>query len=347
MRVRASSAAALLALALSWPHAASAADETYEKLNKSSVVVSNLKRILLPFVATCDREKNHFRKLFCSALNERLKAQHQSKVYRSTYEPSAAGPLIVKFKAKPKPAIELTIRGCLTCTEPMLEREGGDVSKGRFFLFKTPMDIKIRRGKVLYDLGDIDVKSTTIELPPTMTEKKFNEQVLPFLRVDLLYRPVAGTTMVGKGRYKYGVITFELVGHRVYDRCGGVVYATAPTMSGKFLVDKTDMTCPQNQPKKVVVKPKLPAAMPQERVRALMEQVTDDLRACHEMFGVTGDTPVEVVVAPDGKVKTVKVSGKLAGSATAQCVERLVKELPFPKFAGSDARLQWPLAVRN
>ena len=335
-----------LALVLAWPAPAPAA-ETYETLEKGSTPVAKLKRILLPFVATCDREKNHFRRLFCSALNERLKAQHQNKVYRSTFEPSPAGPLIVQLKTKPSPAVELTVRGCLTCKEPMLEREGGDISKGRFFLFKTPSDIKIRRGKLLYDLGDIDLKSYKVDLPPTMTEKRFNEQILPYLRVDLLYRPVAGVSMVGAGRYKYGVITFEQLGHRVYDRCAGKVYASTPKAAGPFKVDRTDMTCPQNQPKKIVVRPKLPGAMPQAEVHALMERVADDAKTCYEQFGVTGETPAEVLVAPDGKVKSVKISGKLAETPTGQCVERLVKELVFPKFAGADARLQWPLVVKN
>lgn len=321
--------------------------ESYEQLEKTSVPVIALKRILFPFVATCDREKNHFRKLFCSALNERLKAQHQSKLYRSSFEPSEAGPLIVRYKAKPKPAMEIEVLGCLTCKEPMLERAGGDIAKGRFFLFKTPEEIKIRRSsKLPYDLGEIGVGTTRIDLPPKMTEKQWNDELRPFLRLDFLYRPVAGTTMVGK-RVKYGVIQFELVGHRVYDRCGAKVYAVAPTMSGKLFADKKDMTCPQNWPKKVAPKRILPAGLPKAAVAALMQQVEGDLRACYEMFGVAGETPVELLVSPEGKVKSAKVGGKLTGSPTAQCVERLVKETTFPAFAGDDAKVQWPFVVKN
>ncbi len=333
----------LLVLALGWPAYAA---ETYEGVEKTSLPVSVLKRVLFPFVATCGAEKTHFRALFCDALNERLKAQHQAKVYRSTFEASDAGPLVVRFKAKPKPVAELEVLGCLTCKEPMLEREGGDVSKGRFFLFKMPKEIKIRRGKLMYDLGDIGVTTYKIDLPATMTEKKFNEQILPSLRLDLIYRPVAGVTMLGK-KYKYGVIQFELVGHRVYDRCEGKVYGAAPAMAGKFLVDKTDMTCVQNQPKKVVAKPVLPTGLPKAAVSALMLQVGGDLHTCYEQFGEQGETPAEILVSPEGKVKTVKVSGKLAGTATGKCVERLVRETSFPKFVGDDARLQWPFAIRN
>jgi hypothetical protein len=331
--------------ALVWPTAAHAA-ETFDALEKSSVPAANLKRILLPFIATCDREKDHFRRLFCSALNERLKAQHQSKVYRSTFEPSEAGPLVVRYKAKPKPSLELDVMGCLTCKEPMLERAGGDVSKGRFFVFNMPKDIKIRRGKLLYDLGDIGVERYTLDLPQGMTEKRFNEEIRPFLRLDLVYRPVAGVTMVG-GKYKYGVLQFELLGHRAYDRCAAKVYGVAPKMAGKLLSDKTDMTCPQNQTKKVVARPNLPVGLPKVAVRTLLQQVAGDLHTCYEEFGILGETPADIVISPRGKVKLAKVTGKLGGTPTAECVERLIKETEFPRFAGEDARVQWPFVIRN
>ena len=91
------------------------------------------------------------------ALNERLKSQHQSKVYHlAVEEASAAGPLVATFKARPKPHVEVWIRGCLTCKEPMLQKEGGNISRGRFFTLKLPRDIKIGRGKgSLYNLTHI------------------------------------------------------------------------------------------------------------------------------------------------------------------------------------------------
>jgi hypothetical protein len=323
------------------------ARESYEKLRKSSVRVYNVKRILRPFVATCDREKTNFRRLFCTALNERLKAQHQAKIYRTVHKPTAAGPLIARFKAKPKPTLELEVRGCLTCKGPMLARRGGDVSKGRFFLFKVPKRIRIRRGaRNPYDLGDIAVGTYKVDLPPSIkTEKDFKAKLLPHLQLELLFRPVAGVTMVGAGRYKYGVINFELVGHRVVQKCSGKVYAAVPKMSKRYVVDKNDLSCPQNQPKKPVAKVKLPSTLPQRKVKELMELVGSDLSVCYEQFGKTGRVPTDVVIAPSGKVKFVKVLGDLAGSPTGACVERLVKNLTFPKFSGDDARLQWPFVL--
>jgi hypothetical protein len=321
--------------------------KSYEKTREGSVAVHSIKRILRPFVATCDRERNNFRRQFCIALNERLKAQHQSKVYRTTHRPSAAGPLIARFKARPKPTLEIEVRGCLTCRRPLLSRKGGDVSKGRFFLFEVPKQIKIQRGRNPYNLGDIAIKKYKVSLPAKMTEKEYKKKILPHLRLELLFRPVAGVTMVGARRYKYGVINFELVGHRVVHKCAGKVYGCKPKMAKRYRVDKNDLSCPQNQPKKVVAKVKLPSTLPQRKVKELMELVSHDLQACYEQFGKGGRVPTDLVVASSGRVKHVKVVGGLAGTPTGACVERLVKGLAFPKFSGDDARLQWPFTLAD
>jgi hypothetical protein len=325
----------------------SAPAKSYEEVRKTSIAVHNVKRILRPFVATCDRERNNFRRQFCIALNERLKAQHQSKVYRTIHQPSAAGPLVVRFRAKPKPSLEIEVRGCLTCRRPLLDRKGGDVSKGRFFLFKVPKQIKIQRGRNPYDLGDIDIKTYKVSLPAKTTEKEFKKNILPHLRLELLFRPVAGVTMVGARRFKYGVINFELIGHRVVHKCAGKVYGCTPKMAKRFVVDKNDLSCPQNQPRKAVAKVKLPSTLPQRKVKELMELVSHDLQACYEQFGKGGRVPTDLVVASSGRVKHVKVVGSLAGTPTGACVERLVKGLSFPKFSGDDARLQWPFTLSD
>ena len=319
---------------------------SFEHLAKTAVPVYNLKSILRPFVATCVFKKTKFKKLFCQALNERLKAQHQTKVYHlAVNEASEAGPLVAFYRAKPKPHAEVFVRGCLTCKEPMLRRAGGDVSKGRFFTLKLPKDIKIKRGKVLYNLTDIGLARYTFDLPPKMTAKAFKKDWLPHLRLDLMFRPEAGVEMVGK-RYKYGVLTFQPMGHRVYQKCNGAVLGASPRMQGTYEVDKNDLTCAENQPKKVVVAPKLPTTLNQDKVKKLMDAVDADLGACYEMFGKAGDVPVDVLVSPDGKVKVAKVAGDMAGSPTAQCVERMIKALTFPKFVGRDARMQWPFTLK-
>jgi hypothetical protein len=333
---------------------------TFEALLRRSELVRNLASMLRPFVETCSQEKRYFRRLFCQALTERLKAQHQTRDYHYVAEPSEAGPLVVNYIQTPEPRVEIAVRGCLTCQEPMLEREGGDVTKGRFFVFKTPTEIKVRRGKAVYDLGDINVARYEHKLfQPKLidpedelerkqklwTKKKFESDVLPFIRLDAIYRPVAGATWVGRGRLKYGVLTFELKGHRVYNRCTGEIYGATPP-AAKLPPDKKDVTCPQNRPKDPSLTAKLPGTLPQAVVKKLMDEMELDLKVCYEQFGKGGEIPTDLVVAPNGRIKSVKVVGPLENTPTSQCVERLLSHIRFPRFSGRDAKLQWPFVLK-
>jgi hypothetical protein len=313
----------------------------FENLLKKSVEVYDQRAVLLPFVRTCDREKAGFRKLFCEALNERLKSQHQSKLYQQTFEIGEHGPLLAKYVARPKPTMELTVRGCLTCSKPMLTRAGGDISKARFFVFRQPAAIRVRRGE-RYELTKIDITKLKDKLPEEMTKRMWQRDIKPHLRLELLYRPVAGVTRIG--RYKYGVVNFELVGHRVYDKCSGKVYSAQPKMDSKYPVDKNDMTCPQNRQGKVAKV--LPPKLPENEVKKLMADISSDLMACYNQFGGKGEFPVNIAVSSSGRVKSVKVLGKKAGTPTANCVARLVKNARFPKFSGRRVlHLPWPFAI--
>ncbi|MBW2733157.1 MAG: hypothetical protein JRH20_12260 [Deltaproteobacteria bacterium] len=337
---------ALTLLCLTGETALAAQGESFEKLLGRSVEVYDMRGMLLPFVKTCERERTPFRRLFCEALNERLKAQHQSKVYFQSFEVDTGGPLGVRFSPNlAKPEMVIKVKGCLTCTKPMLGRRGGDISKARFFLFREPKSIRVRRGGV-FDLAGIDISETKAVMPKKMSAKKFQRDVAPHLRLDLLYRPVAGVTQVGR-RHRYGVLTFELLGHRVYDKCSGTVYAAEPKMKGKYKVDRNDMTCPQNLARGKVKKIVLPPKLPEATVRRLMADVSADMHTCYNQFGVTGDYTINMVVMPDGRVKEARSLGDNAETPTAHCVERLVKNVRFPRFSGRRVHVPWPFKIEK
>ena len=327
------------------------ATENYEKVRKLSTEVYDMRAVLLPFVKSCQGKASSFRRLFCEALNERLKAQHQSKLYEQTFDgESTGGPLTLSFLSPSKPGaqpqMKIALRACLTCDHPMIERQGGDIAKARFFVFKEPKAIKARKGG-LYDLADVSLAELEVPLPETMSAKRFDREVRPQLRLDLIYRPVAGVTRIGR-RQKFGVVTFELAAHRVYNKCSGEVYRAEPKMLGKRVaVDKNDMSCPQNRPQGKIAKIVLPPKLPSGTVKRLMGALSEDLVACYNQFGVRGDFPVDILIMPDGRVKRATVMGAQAGTPSAECVERLVRGVHFPPFAGRSLHLPWPLAISD
>ena len=83
------------------------------------------------------------------------------------------------------------------------------------------------------------------------------------------------------------------------------------------------------------------------KVKALMDAVAGDLHTCYNQFGVTGEVPAELEVTPKGKVKSVRIVGKLAETDAGRCVAHLLKNVKFPSFAGDIARLRWPFVIEK
>ncbi|MCK5796419.1 MAG: hypothetical protein KAI47_04515 [Deltaproteobacteria bacterium] len=328
-------------------------EKSYEKLQAKSVGVYDARAILLPFVKTCDREKTSFRKLFCEALNDRLKSQHQAKTYEQTFEPSPEGPLVLSFhkvggKHK-EPRFSIGFLGCLTCRKPMLNRVGGDISKARFFVFRQPKTIRVRRGGT-FDLVDIKTDGVTVPIKvdeldeQPWTTKRFQRDIGDHIRLDAIYRPVAGVTRIG-GRFKYGVLNFELLGYRIYNKCTGQIYRAKPKMAGKFKVDKNDLSCPQNRPDWGNKRKYLPPRLPQGEVKALMVLLEADMHTCYDQFGQTGTYPVDITILGTGRVKGVAILGKMAGTPTAECVKRIIKNVRFPAFSGRKLHMPWQFKI--
>src|SRR3989339_798874 len=134
--------------------------QNFESLFRQSHPIRELRELLLPFVKPCSDEKDYFKRLFCSGLNDRLVVQHQTRAFRAMFGASPAGPLMAQFIEKPSPALELTVRGCLTCKEPFY---------GHFFFLKTPQDIRPKGGAIPFDFGDITLATYTAPLPKDMT----------------------------------------------------------------------------------------------------------------------------------------------------------------------------------
>lgn len=160
----------LLALNALVSPAMAADPATFEEARKASVEVNDLPRVLRPFVTDCSLKQDHFKRLFCEALNQRLIAQHQTIAYRYEVKPSVAGPLVVNV-GKGAAEAELLVNGCLTCAKPILPRKSGDISKGRFFMFQQPKTITSSRAR-----GSTTILGT---LPSRATPSTFRKRVRP------------------------------------------------------------------------------------------------------------------------------------------------------------------------
>jgi len=64
------------------------------------------------------------------------------------------------------------------------------------------------------------------------------------------------------------------------------------------------------------------------------DEMRPRVAACYQTHQVPGTAMVNVVIAKSGRVSSVRVTGKFAGTPTGECVVRAVKTARFPESDG-------------
>ena len=320
---------------------------SYEVAARGSESVTRLEDTLRPFLETCTGGMNSSEKALCAAMNRQRMSQLQTKLFRYTVGIESHGPLQVEYVDDPSPALRVRVRGCLTCDKPLMPKGDRHLREGHFFVLKQPRTIRRRsqRSKhVSYDLIGIDVSQQRLVLDPSISREIFESTIRPRMRLELLYRPVSGLTRVGSGRHP--VVSFDLVGYRVYNECSGEVYASAPkAQPTQAPIDRIALQCPAKMEKHAIVgsAPYRPSRSVREKIRAEMVRVSADLDRCYDRHGDWGDTSLDLLVGPDGAVRRARMVGPLRGRPVAKCVEQIVETAELPQIATRPVRIRWPL----
>src|SRR5262245_344300 len=84
--------------------------------------------------------------------------------------------------------------------------------------------------------------------------------------------------------------------------------------------------------------------LPKSVIHASLDAAKPQVHACYVRYGVPGTAMVNVRFARDGSARSVKVTGKLAGTQTGACVEAAVGTVRIPP--GSKVQTRYPLQLR-
>jgi hypothetical protein len=74
-------------------------------------------------------------------------------------------------------------------------------------------------------------------------------------------------------------------------------------------------------------------------IKRAMTAVAAQARACSD--GTAGPAPVQLLVAPNGRIQEVTVSGLFAGTPVGTCIERAVRTARFPPWDGPPQRFDF------
>lgn len=93
-------------------------------------------------------------------------------------------------------------------------------------------------------------------------------------------------------------------------------------------VQKPDKPQPKKEPEK-----ELPS-LSQADIATVMGGVKVKAHDCAVTHKLKGFAELKITVAKDGKVTTVGIGGKLAGTPVAECVEKITRAAKFPESKG-------------
>lgn len=146
----------------------------------------------------------------------------------------------------------------------------------------------------------------------------------------------------------------NLVGYRIFDRCSGVVLASSPKSAFKVAVDPNQADCPKPEVKAAPATqqgrqpdPRWPYVLSVGDIRKTMDSIRGQVYACYLQFQIPGAAELEIDVGGmDGNVLTVKLSGKLEDTPTADCITHAVSLARFPSFRAATMKIPYNFYLR-
>lgn len=251
--------------------------------------------------------------------------------------------------------VDIEIPGCLFCTTPPQI-----AGQSRYLTMRPPQHIT--NGKVVVT----PVASHEVHLPDRVAADRFVERVVPRLRVQHVFRvespfgdappiaPVsASSAAVPAAPLVRGVLVTSL-GHRVYDRCTGEVYAAAPPASGTVKVTP-DATCPQKgaqefslaELKKQAEIAALPERLTPRQIDQVLAPVQASVHDCYVEFGEpSGLAKVNLMIGGEGKLTQIALSPPFDKADIGICIRSQLKSTVFPRFKGTAMTVDYVYQVQ-
>jgi hypothetical protein len=317
---------------------------TFDDLRAKATEPADVRAALEPFLWKCTDAEPYLRHR-CDLLKRRLMMQRAEQTYRTTVGPEAVR---VLARDRPEPTLEVVLRGCVACDQPLV-LEDGLVGSG-FVTTRRPKAVRPREGAPgRFDLVDLDFAKQTVA-PDGKTPSQWRDAFAANLRAEIVFRPTAGPGWWVGVEPRYEGIVVEILGYRIFDRCTGSVVASSAPAQPVAGVEKTDATCP-GYVAPVVVAPKpienLPKTLTRAEIERAFELAHDDVMICYERNGVPGYAPTRVVIGgADGHVRSATVGGKFEGTPTGECVAKAVSGLTFPRFSDKELVVNWQFFLR-
>jgi hypothetical protein len=309
---------------------------TFESLLGSANAAADMATLLAPFADNCNSEKRELDRVRCRTTHAYLRRMIPHRSYWTIVDdPQVIA--VSDFDAAIK-GYHLSVAGCLACTHPVTL---GRLKEGRLLTLKAPdkeaeslrAAVEISRNSVGFDsLGEA---------------KSWLAHSRPELRTQFVFQP-------GETEWTFGTsrgYAMTLLGLRVFNRCTGEVLISRPPSTGLADMPGIDDGCREDdrdgdgRPSGVRTADD-GAQLSKEDVSRAMGAIRPEAFACFQKFKVSGRADLNFVVAGNGSVSAVRVSGAFSGTPTGLCLIEAAERARFPPSAHEQQRFSYPFFLR-
>jgi hypothetical protein len=310
---------------------------TFESLVRGAVPMSDLGTLLAPFAGKCDAETRELDRVRCRTTRRYLRRViPQHSFWTVVDDPAAIA--VSEFDAGIK-GYHLSIAGCLACSQPVTV---GRTREKRLITLKAPeKEAESLRAAV-------ELSRNSVAFDTLVEAKTWFGQVRPELRTQFVFQPADTEWSFGPSRG----YALKLLGVRVFNRCTGEILVSRPPSTGIADMPGIDDGCRLPETGKDPSDSKsasseMPSELSKSAISLAMSIIRPQVFACFSKYRVPGIAQFEYVVAGNGTVRSVRLSGAFHGTPTGSCLIEAAQNARFPSFAGERQQFAYPFFLRQ
>jgi hypothetical protein len=314
-----------------------AGPSTFESFVRGAVPMTDLGTLLAPFAGKCDGEARELDRIRCRTTRAYLRKVIPRRSFWTVVDDPATI-AVSEFDAAIK-GYHLSVAGCLACTHPVTV---GRTKEKRLITLKTPeKEAESLRAAV-------EVTRNSVGFDSLAEAKAWLEQTRPELRTQFVFQPTDTEWSFGPSRG----YALTLLAVRVFNRCTGEILLSRPPSTGIADMPGIEEGCPRRDlaadaADRKQPPPGIPTDLTKNDISVAMKAIRPQVFACFEKFKTPGLAQFEFVVAGNGTVHSVRLTGAFYGTPTGECLIRAGQNAHFPRFAQERQQFVYPFFLRQ
>jgi hypothetical protein len=308
--------------------ARAAEPRSFDALVEAATPIADLGPLVSPFVDDCGKRRREIDRARCRGMGDFLREALPRRTFVMEVDDPGALELSA-YDARVR-GFHLRVAGCLDCDEGVPGADGAP----RFVTVRPP-----GKGEDLH--AATEVARPVVAFPSVAEATRWAAGGVDRLRLEVVFQASgeAFSHAAGKG------VAFKLLGTRVHDRCTGEVLYASPPPRERRLPVRAEAGCAGGGDEGGGAAGG--ARLGPEAINGTISGAREAFAACDRQHGTAGTANLDFLVGPNGQVLSVRVVGRLDGTAVSRCLVEAAGALRFPAFVGQAQRFQYPVILKG